>query len=204
MPNSEQAIDELKSKIEIAELVKVERFARDQAQWDTLLDCYAPNGVVRTMWFRGPARDFVEASKKMRGGGRRSKHLLSPIYVKLNGDRALVESDGQIFNRGKFEGVEIEKILYCRFISRVVRLNGKWKMETFDCIYEGDRASTINPEDKLPFDRDKLAKLRPVYPHWAYVLASMGHDLSQDMLGEDRPEPVQAFYRQEDQWLNGA
>lgn len=194
-------LDVVSSKIEIAELVKLERLWRDQAQWEKLAGCYTPTGVVRTMWFRGPANDFVEASRKMRNSGRRSKHLISPIYVKINGDRALVESDGQIFNRSVFEGIEIDKVLYCRFVSRVVRLDGQWKIETLDCIYEGDSVSTVNPDDKLPFDREKLAALRPCYAVWAYVLKSHGYDLSQEMVGEDRPEQVQAFYKGEDMWL---
>jgi len=56
----------------IFELVRLERFWRDQGEWDRLAEAYVDDSWVRTTWFEGAGREFAEASRVMAERGTRS------------------------------------------------------------------------------------------------------------------------------------
>jgi SnoaL-like domain len=100
--------------------------------WDRLAACYTDDSLVRTTWFHGTGREFADASRDMLERGRHSLHLITPTHVRVNGDRALVESLGEIHNRSSIEGVEVDTTMYCRFFSRVRRTDEGWRLVGFD------------------------------------------------------------------------
>src|ERR1019366_2911394 len=58
----DRRLQQLLERTEIFDLVRVERFHRDQRDWDGLVGCYVKNAPVRTTWFEGTIEDFVEAT----------------------------------------------------------------------------------------------------------------------------------------------
>ncbi len=185
----------------ISELLRLERFWRDRAEWDRLAACYVEDSLVRTTWFHGTGKAFAEASRDMAERGRLSTHLITPTWIRINGDRALAESLMEIHNRSTLEGVEVDTIMYGRFFSRVARTAQGWRLASFDGIYHKDVIAPVNPADKLPIDWAELRRYRASYRIWAYMISRRGYEVTQDELGDDRPEALQEFYRAAERWL---
>ncbi len=185
----------------ICELVRMERFWRDRGEWDRLAGCYTEDSLVRTTWFHGSGREFADASREMMQRGRHSLHLITPTHVRVNGDRALVESLGEIHNRSSIEGVEVDTIMYCRFFSRVRRTDQGWRLASFDGIYHKDVIAPVNPDERLPVDWERLMSLRPSYRVWAYMISLRGYEIGGEELGDDRPDLLEPFYAEAERWL---
>jgi hypothetical protein len=185
----------------IRELVRVERFWRDRCEWDRLAACYTEDSLVRTTWFHGTGREFAAASRDMLERGRHSLHLITPTHLRVNGDRALSESLGEIHNRSSIEGVEVDTIMYCRFFSRVRRTEDGWRLASFDGIYHKDVIAPVIPGERLPVDWERMMSLRPSYRVWAYMISLRGYEIGQNELGDDRPDLLEPFYAAAERWL---
>jgi SnoaL-like domain len=197
----QRALGELLDKQAIAELVQLERFWRDRGNWEELAGCYTDDSRVKTTWFEGTGQAFAEASRKMAQQGRHSTHPITPVQIRLNGDRALVESVAEIHNRGTLDSVEVDMVMECRFFCRVRRTAEGWRFVTFDGIYHKDSIVAVNPADELPVDWDEIRRLRPSYRIWSYAMARRGYDVSEEELGDDRPDLLEPFYRAAEHWL---
>lgn len=198
-----KALADQLDKLAIIELVRLERFWRDQGEWDKLAAAYTEDSYVRTTWFEGTGTEFAEASREMaEERGRASKHHITPTVVRINGDRALVESLGEIHNRSELDGVEVDTIQYCRFFSRVVRTQGGWRLATFEGIYHKDVMAPVHPGDEVPLEREELGRLRAPFRIWAYMLSRRGYEVSQDdIVADDRPDLLASFYAAAERWL---
>jgi hypothetical protein len=187
----------------IAELVRMERFHRDRRRWDELAEDYIEDSRVKTTWFEGSGREFAAASRDMAARGRESIHLIWPTEIRVNGDRALCESNAQILNRSVVHDVEVDMVQFCRFFSRVVRTPAGWKLASFDGIYHKDTIVPVDPAETVPLDWDRLRALRPSYRIWAYTISLKGYEIGQDELGDDRPDLLEPFYAAAERWLAG-
>ena len=147
---------------ELFALVARERLARDTRDWDLLSASYWPDSVVRVTWFTGTAAEFVDASRKraQRGGGF---HVITPVRAEITGDRALVESRGEIHIRPRLHDVPCDVVSWGRFFSRAERRDGMWRLRTFDSIYGKDRVDPVDPGARLSLDADLLASARASY-----------------------------------------
>jgi hypothetical protein len=58
-PKHEGRIQRLLDQSEIFDLVRVERFYRDQRNWKGLIESYVKNAPVRTTWFDGTIEGFA-------------------------------------------------------------------------------------------------------------------------------------------------
>jgi hypothetical protein len=194
----------LVDQLAIFDLVRTERFARDRGDWGALSACYVDESLVRTTWFQGTGAEFAEASRRMAENGRHSKHPIWPILARVAGDRALVESHSQIQNRSSIDGVEVDMVQYCRFFSRVVRTSDGWRLATFEAIYQKDTISPVDPTASVPLVWEDLAGYRESYRIWTWAMQKRGYRVAQDLLGDDRPDPLTAFYADADRWLLGS
>src|SRR5690554_712846 len=160
---------------ELYDLVRRERFARDQRRFDVMRDCFHDDAYIRTSWYDGRGGEaYVEATRKWMSSTGNSKHWVFPAYARVAGDRATVESPATIFNRAKLEGVEVDFYVFCRFFSRAVRVDGVWKLLSFEVFFERDIMRGVNAEEALPIDWQLLATLRPSYQFLAYIQLSRG------------------------------
>jgi hypothetical protein len=195
--------EKLLERTEIFDLVSRERFYRDQRDWQRLLDSYVANAPVRTTWFDGTIEEFTEASRrKMTGAGASvAKHWIFPTMLEINGDRALVESPAAIYDRLTFDGVEFDTFQYCRFFSRVRRTAAGWKLASFEGIYQRDTMRSVNPAEPLPVDWNVIKTLRPSYKFLAYTQLKRGYKVNPELIGDDRPDLLEAFYARAGRWL---
>jgi SnoaL-like domain len=200
--STQARLERLLDRTEIVDLVRFERLCRDQRDFAGMVGCYVPNAPVRTSWFDGPVEDFAEASRrKMASGSSQAKHWIMPARLEIKDGRALVESPAVIFDRMTFDGVEFDMFQYCRFASRVVKSDGGWKLGSFEGIYQRDRLETVDPRQQLPVDWDLIKTLRPSYKFMGYTQIKRGYTPNPELLGDDRPDLVQAFYKREQHWL---
>jgi len=193
-------------KLQLFELVRMERLWRDLGAWDKLAAAYTDDAVIRTSWFHGNPKDFAEASKVMAEGGRRSKHPIWPVYALIHGDRALVESRSQIQNRSVIGGVPVDTIQYVRFVSRAHRTPAGWRLATFEGIYEKGTITPVNPADTVPIDWTEVTSTTPrtSYQLHAWAITRRGYSVPDDLLGDDHPQQVRDFYAAEHRWLLGS
>jgi SnoaL-like domain len=192
-------------KLQIFELVRLERLWRDLGEWDRLAAAYTEDAIIRTTWFCGHAQEFAEGSREMAGRGRHSKHPIWPIYARVNADRALVESRAEIQNRSEIGGVAVDTTQYVRFFSRVCRTSAGWRLGSFEGIYEKGTIAPVNPADTVPIDWAEVTAATPrtSYQLHAWAITRRGYTVGDDLLGDDRPEQVRDFYAAENRWLHG-
>lgn len=198
----ETRLQALLDREELFDLARRERFARDQRRFAVMRNCFHDDAYVRTTWYEGDGGEaYVEATREWMKKTGNSKHWVFPAFAQVNGDRATVESPASIFNRPKIDGIEVDFFVYCRFFSRAVRQDGRWKLKSFEVIFERDTMQPVIPGDNLAVDRQLLATLRTSYRFITYVQASRGVHVNQDLLGDDRPDELDAFYAREERWL---
>jgi len=201
-PKMRARLERLLDRTEIFDLVRFERLCRDQRDFPGMVGCYMPNAPVRTSWFDGTVEDFAEASRKKMASGSQAKHWIMPARLEIKDGRALVESPAAIFDRLTFDGIEFDMFQYCRFFSRVIKTAKGWKLGSFEGIYQRDRIETVDPRDPLPVDWNIVNSLRPSYKFMGYTQVKRGYKLNPELLGDDRPDLLQAFYAREQQWLD--
>jgi len=188
----------------VARVVRLERFLRDQGDWEALASCYTTDSSVRTTWFSGTGAEFAGASRVMAANGRHSKHMIWPANIRINGDRALSESPAAILNRSVIDDTEVDMVQWCRFFSRLVRTEAGWRLASFEGIYQKDEIHPAWPGEKLP--EHWAAEMRPLrgsYRVWAWAMRRRGYEVDGELLGDDRPDLLTAFYTAEDRWLAG-
>jgi hypothetical protein len=190
-------------KLQIFELVRLERLWRDLGEWDKVAAAYTEDAIIRTSWFHGNARDFAEASKLMAERGRHSKHPIWPVYARVSADRALVESRSEIQNRSEINGVGVDTTQYVRFCSRVCRTPAGWRLASFEGIYEKGTIAPVNPANTVPVDWAEVSAATPrtSYQLHAWAMIRRGYVVPDDLLGDDRPQQVRDFYAAENKWL---
>lgn len=188
---------------ELFDLVRRERFARDQRRFDVMRDCFHPDAYVRTSWYDGHGGEaYVEATRKLMGRTGGGKHWVFPAFAQIAGDRATVESPAMIFSRVDLGTMEADFFVFCRFFSRAVRVEGNWKLMSFEVLFERDVMKPVNPSDVMPIDWAAIASLRPSYRFLAYVQSLRGVDVNPNLLGDDRPEELAEFHSGEERWLS--
>ena len=131
----EARLQHLLDRTEIFDLVRFERHCRDQRDFAGMIACYVANAPVRTTWFDGTIEDFAQASRRKMTSGSQAKHSIMPARLEIKDARALVESPACIFDRLTFDGIEFDTFQYCRFVSRVIKTAGGWKLGSFEGIY---------------------------------------------------------------------
>jgi len=201
---AEARLQEQFDRTELFDLVRRERFARDQRRFDVMAACFHPEAYVRTSWYDGTGGDaYVAATRKWMSNTGNSKHWVFPAFAQIRADRATVESPAMIFNRARLEGTEIDFQVFCRFFSRAVRMDGNWKLLSFHVFFERDIMAPTLASDPLPVDRAVLDTMRPSYKFLTYIQRSRGVMVNQDLLGDDRPDELAAFHAGEERWLVG-
>jgi hypothetical protein len=191
----------LEDKFACAELIQAWGLYRDQGRWDELLSTFHPDGEIAVSWFRGPFHEFVELCK--RGGP--SKHLIFPPLVRVAGDRALAETSIMILVRQAIEGLAVDMTSRARFLDRLERREGRWRILERAAIYEQDRLDTVEPSTAFGMVmKASSAQDHPeAYRYMAMRLASAGRALAEPV-HHDGSAPTRELYARYEAWLAGA
>jgi SnoaL-like domain len=180
----------------ITQLILRERESRDLQRWETMRGCFWPDSVVRVSWFRGNGPDFVTGSMDMAKRGIPAKHRLGPILVRLAGDRAVASLSGIIDLPVKLKGVEATLSTHARFLYRAERRQGEWRIFGFDAVYMRDELTPAISGQQIVIDPSEVVDFRPSYRMLSYYLKSQKFTIDSELAGEDRPDLVNALYRE--------
>ena len=191
-------------KLACAELVQAWGFARDQGRWDDLLAIFHPGGEIAVSWFRGPYTEFVAHCQRNYGRGSEAKHLLWPARVTVNGVRALAETNVAILVRQTIDGVATDLTSYGRFLDRIEKRAGGWRIVERATLYEKDRLDPVEPSaafDALMAKAD-AAKYPAPYRYMGYRVHAACRSLAEPVHYDRRPE-TEALKARYVEWLNG-
>jgi hypothetical protein len=193
----------LQDRLAIEALVQDWALGRDTGDWEKLAATYHPGALMTTSWFHGTAEAFLEASRASWARGMRPIHRLGGTSVDLRGDRAIAETRATLLLRGAADGVVVDVTCEGRFLDRVERRGGAWRIARRGFVYERDRMDPVEPGASLVLDRALLARFPEGYRHLAYVLAQGGAEVSPD-LPTGRGEASERLLREAAAWLDGA
>ncbi len=184
----------------ITQLVLSEREARDMGWWTRMADCFHAGSRVRLSWIDASGEDFVRGSIDMAARGMKAKHRVGPPVVRLNGDRAVASLAAIIDIPAVVKGVEVQLSSHARFLYRVERRAGRWRISFFDSIYQRDELAPAIPGQVVPVTAEDVAPFRASYRMLCYLLSLTGYAPSQDLAGDDRPETAAALIHEAYAW----
>jgi hypothetical protein len=187
----------------VVQLVLRERQSRDRGWWDDMAECFAPEATIDMSWIDGSALEFVRQTRERSAAGVWGRHRLSPPAVRVVADRAWAELPLGIEFPVVVGGADGDLVSYCRSQYRARRLDGAWRLTRITSIYERDLLTPSVPGTELPIDPAELAGYRPSYRCLAWYFAQRGTPLRNNLLGDDRPEPVARHYAAQRAWLAG-
>ncbi len=156
-------------RLQIADLING-WMRRDLGEWDRLLELFHPDGVIEVTWFEGLFREFVAASRRMAASDSRTKHLIAPPTVTLNGDRAIAETNAVIMAENVRLGLGCSA--HNRFYDMIERRGGEWKIVKRQSIY--DMASFTFPRGAAEIDPETVARYPREYAPLGYLLEKSG------------------------------
>ncbi len=172
----------------ITQLVLSERESRDMGWWTRMRACFHPDARIRISWIDGDADAFVRGSIDMAARGMKAKHRVGPPVVRVNGDRGVASFPAIIDIPAVLSGVEVMLSSHARFLFRVEKRGGGWKIAFFDSIYMRDELVAAIPGQVPPVTPEDVAGYRKSYRMLCHLLSLTGYVPSQDLAGEDRPE----------------
>jgi hypothetical protein len=196
---------DIEDKMACAERIQAWGFARDQGRWDDLLAIFHPGGEIAVSWFRGPYPDFVDHCRRNYGGGSSAKHLLWPARIAVNGTRATGETNVAILVRQTIEGVAVDLTSYGRFLDRLERRGGEWRIVERATVYEKDRLDPVEPSAAFAalMAKADAAKYPAGYRYMAYRVHAASRALAEPVHYDGRPE-TEALKSRYAAWLQGA
>lgn len=184
----------------IVQLVLAERECRDLGRWARMRECFHPDSVVRISWFQGSGPDFVERSIEMARREVRATHRLGPVAVRLNGERAVASLAATIDIPGTLGDVGVCLSSHARFLYRVERREGVWRLSSFEAFYLRDELHPQLPGQAVPVRPEDVAGFRPSYRMLSLLLTRQGYAVNHELPGIDRPETVDAMCREVYGW----
>lgn len=188
----------------VAQVVLRERQGSDRGWYDQMADTYWPDSTVHLSWFDGDGLAYVEASRGRRLTGNTAQHHSFAPMVRVRGDRAHAEVSTLNCSTPVVQGKRCDLRSFMRLNYRLERRNDEWRILAFDVIYETASLTPSIPGQTIEIPEQELEQYRSSYALLAWRLSQTGVTVSNDELGEDTPEDVEAFYADINEWLNAS
>lgn len=185
--------DETRDITAITQLILSERESRDMGWWHRMRACFHTDARIRLSWIDGDAEAFVRGSADMAARGMRARHRVGPAVVRLKGDRAVASFPAIIDIPATVKGVDAHLSSHARFLFRVERRDGIWRIAYFDSVYMRDELVATIPGQEVPVSSEAVSRFRRSYRMLCYMLSLTGYVPSQELAGDDRPESVEAM-----------
>jgi SnoaL-like domain len=193
-------------KLAIAELINAWGLYRDQGKWKELRSTFTHDGHISVSWFRGPFEQFVERCRTSHGMAHTwSRHNLFAPVIKVDKDRAVIETGVIIRVRQKFQNVEVDLTSCSRFLDRVERHGEGWLIAERAAIYERDRLDPVEPSPEFDalFRAADASHYPEQYRYMAFRIAhAEGRALASVVYRDGGSETVD-LYARFSAWLTG-
>jgi len=193
-------MDNWQDKLEISEVIQNWALWRDSGDWVPLRSAYAAEGRMTTLWFDGPADDFIAACRAGYGKGNSSGHCICGSSVRVNGAKAVANSRLILVMRTRLGEVPVDITSIGRFVDRFVKQNGKWGIQHRRTVYDKDRMDAVIPGAMPQLDSAELRGYAEGYRHLAYVQKRAGRGLTPNT-PTPGSEALANLYRDDDAWL---
>jgi hypothetical protein len=191
----------IEDKSACAELIQAWGLYRDQQRWAELKSTFHSDGVIAVSWFRGAFAEFVEHCKR----GGMSKHHLLPSVVHVAGTRAIAETNVVIHVRQVIDHLPVDMTSRARFLDRIERRQGNWRILERAAVYELDRLDPVVPSQAFErmMQAADVAKYPEAYRYMAFRLAAVGRALAEPVHHDGAPHTLELGARYQ-AWLNAA
>ena len=197
-------VDDLAAdKLAIRENVENWVVWRDSGDWERFATVWHPDGWMTATWFQGPARDFIDVSRKGFDAGVNILHLLGGFSCDISSARAISQTKMTIHQRAEVDGVLVDVVCWGRFYDFFEKREGRWGIVRRQPIYEKDRLDPVDPRAVLELDGALLARFPEGYRHLAYLQAKNGFNVKTALPGLRGPE-VAKLHSEGAAWLQGA
>ena len=170
MQTTEQRLARLADRLDIQELLYRYAHAVDRKDWDGVRAVYHPDAYDDHGNYKGNVDGFVENLKKRHAFIEQSMHCVTNCIIEFDGsDSALVESYYLTYQRVLPEAGDVRRNYLCRetltdadavqgtaigrFVDRVERRNGEWRIARRTVVFEVYRGDPTLPGGGLK-------------PHW--------------------------------------
>jgi hypothetical protein len=175
---------------------------RDSGDWERFATVWHPEAWMIATWFQGPAREFIQVSRKGFERGVNILHALGGFSCDIAGTRAIAQTRMTIHQRAEVDGVLVDVACLGRFYDFFEKRDGRWAIARRRLAYEKDRLDPVDPSAALTLDRDLLARFPEGYRHLAYVQSKIGFNVKTDLPGLRGPA-LEQMYAQGRAWLAG-
>lgn len=194
-------------KFEIIEVSTVLLHSRDSGDWERLGQCYHPDALVNTSWFKGSARDFVAQSKAMMAGHHTSdtqRHVLANPHVTLKSNRAVCEYCVILYQGRTMDGYEFDFQTWSVTLDLFEKRDGAWGIARRTNIYEKDRMDPHVP-GSVPqsyFDQMDLSRYPAAVRYHCYRNEKSSGQPATNLILKGSPEE-KAARKTAEEWLAG-
>jgi len=195
-------MSDFEDKLAIRETVENWVLFRDAGDWERFATVWHPDAWMTATWFQGPAREFIEVSRKGFESGVNILHSLGGFTCEIANERAIAQTKMKILQRAPIDGVVVDVECTGRFYDFFEKRDG-WRIVRRQPIYEKDRLDPVDPAAKLSLDPERLARFPEGYRHLAYLQSKNGFTVKQDLPGV-RGAAVQRLYAEGRAWLAGS
>lgn len=186
----------------INNLIVSERLYRVSHRDEKLAECYAEDAKIHTSWQSGNVKSFVGQHPAESATENFNVNRCGGALIHQNNNRAFVEYPTTTIRSVKVNGVDAILTSYMRLLYRVEKRSGIWKIVEMTSINEADELQPAIPGTDLKINPDDVKNLRISYRWLAYTRINAGDNISQDLLGVDKPDDVQKIYDEAEKWLN--
>jgi hypothetical protein len=189
-------------KLAIREVVENWVLYRDAGDWERFAAVWHEDGWMNATWFQGPAKDFIEASRKLFNEGGNILHTLGGWTCDISGARAISQVKMIIHQRAPLDGIVVDVMCNGRFYDFFEKREGRWAIVKRQPIYEKDRLTPVDPTAMVTLGPKLLARFPEGYRHLAYLQIKNGFKVKEDMPGL-RGLEVEELYAEGKAWLVG-
>jgi hypothetical protein len=198
------AMDEgILDRLAIREVVENWVVFRDSGDWERFATVWHADGWMTATWFQGPARDFIDVSRRGFEAGVNILHQLGGWSCEIVGARAVSQTKMTILQRAEIDGILADVICWGRFYDFFEKRDGRWAIVRRQPIYEKDRLDPVDPTARLTLNADLLRLFPEGYRHLAYLQTKAGFTVKQGLPGL-RGTAVERLYLEGKAWLAGA
>jgi hypothetical protein len=188
----------------IRELVENWVVWRDAGDWERFATVWHDEGWMSATWFQGPAREFIDISRRGFERGVSILHFLGGFTCDIAGSRAIAQTKMTISQRATVDDVLVDVLCTGRFYDFLEKRGDRWGIVRRQPLYEKDRMDPVDPSARLTLEPDRLAQFPEGYRHLAYLQSKNGFAVNPKPLPGLRGEAVETLYREGREWLAGS
>lgn len=148
MPGTlEDTIYELKARQDIHDVLV--RYCRgaDLCDAEVMRSCFHDDAIDDHGFFNGSAQEFAEkAAGNLGGMFTATRHYMTNEYVELAGDGATSEIYVLCQLRLLKDGEKYDVTAHCRYLDRLERRDGVWKISYRQLVSDGTRLDKVDDE----------------------------------------------------------